>query len=148
MTPVNCRIRHDPECGQYGDCIRACIATILDVDAEDVPHFSHDDPAPETILMRVREWLCEWSRGTIGLLHLIFPGDVGLSDMLEYMGSINPDSTYMLFGNTGPGGGDHVVVCQADRIVHDPAWHRMPIRQPGRTLDGQPLWQLWFMVGR
>lgn len=39
MTPVEQRIPHDPMNGMYGDCMRACVASILDLEIEEVPHF-------------------------------------------------------------------------------------------------------------
>lgn len=32
-------ILHDPENGQYGDCMRATIASILELESNEVPHF-------------------------------------------------------------------------------------------------------------
>lgn len=35
-------VLHDPENGVWGDCFRACIASLLGKRTEEVPHFFHD----------------------------------------------------------------------------------------------------------
>lgn len=47
MTPVDQEFLHKPEEGQYGDCQRAVIASLLDLPASEVPHFcaiAKDEP--------------------------------------------------------------------------------------------------------
>lgn len=39
MTPVDQEFLHRPEIGQYGDCQRAVIASLLDLPISEVPHF-------------------------------------------------------------------------------------------------------------
>lgn len=39
MTPVDCEFEHDPP-RQNGDCLRACVASLLDLPLSEVPHFS------------------------------------------------------------------------------------------------------------
>lgn len=123
MTPVRCRVKHDPP-NSYGDCVRACVATILDLDAEDVPHFYHDNPTGEVGMERMREWLRER-----GLAPFVtgYPPDP-LAEVLGYMNTVNPHVPYMLFGGTGDG--DHVVVCIGGKIVHNPAWYGCSIIEP------------------
>jgi hypothetical protein len=43
MTPVDQEFVHLPEQGQYGDCMRACVASLLDLPITDVPHFAQID---------------------------------------------------------------------------------------------------------
>lgn len=38
MIPVHSQVVHDPP-ATYGDCLRACIASVLEVPAQCVPHF-------------------------------------------------------------------------------------------------------------
>lgn len=40
MKPQDQRVMHDPENGQQGDCMRAVIASLLELDIEAVPHFA------------------------------------------------------------------------------------------------------------
>ena len=39
MTPVDQEFTSQPEIGQFGDCARACIASLLDLPIAEVPHF-------------------------------------------------------------------------------------------------------------
>lgn len=39
MKPVKQQFIHDPESGLHGDCQRAVIASLLELDITDVPHF-------------------------------------------------------------------------------------------------------------
>ena len=40
MTPVQQQFLHDDAAGVVGDCFRACVASILDLPIEAVPHFA------------------------------------------------------------------------------------------------------------
>lgn len=127
MQPVHCRTRHDPP-HSYGDCVRACVASLLELPPEDVPHVYHDNCDGPEGMRRMREWLRE--RG-YGLFASNYDG-VPLSEMLSFMGELNPDVHYMLFGGTGDGG-DHVVICHGDKIVHNPAWYGCSLVGPAST---------------
>lgn len=39
MIPVSQEFLYDPANGQHGDCMRACIASLLDLPRAEVPHF-------------------------------------------------------------------------------------------------------------
>ena len=56
MIKVNQRIKHDPDNGVYGDCMRACIASLLEYKYEEVPHFYTVDDAEE-FDKKLREFL-------------------------------------------------------------------------------------------
>jgi hypothetical protein len=43
VTPVDQQFLHLPDQGQHGDCMRACIASLLDLPIADVPHFAQID---------------------------------------------------------------------------------------------------------
>lgn len=127
MTPVQCRVPHRPEEGKYGDCIRACVASLLELDAEAVPHFAEDNPSGELMMDRMRLWL----KGR-GLAPFITGyGDCSISQLLEDMEDRHPDVHYMLFGGTGEG--DHVVIAKGGAIVHNPAWVGCRLIGPGST---------------
>lgn len=126
MIPVNCRVKHDPANGTYGDCIRACIATMMELDAEKVPHFKHDDCDGPTLNKRIRTWL-EMHNFAPFWLH--YDGKDSLKDTLAMIGELNTNATYMLYGSIV--GGDHVMVCRGDKIVHDPAWFPQTFVGPG-----------------
>jgi hypothetical protein len=127
MIPVVCRVKHDPEAGTYGDCLRACIASVLEMQAEDVPHFTEDNPGGPIANKRLALFLRSlgfapfWSN---------YDGNANVEDVLEHQGVQNPDAVFLLFGQTS-GGGDHVIVCRGGEIIHDPAWYRSPMIAPG-----------------
>lgn len=43
MTPVDQEFLHKPEEGQHGDCMRACLASVLDLPIIAVPNFAQLD---------------------------------------------------------------------------------------------------------
>lgn len=115
MTPVFCATTHNPP-ETYGDCLRACIASVLDKPSGEVPHFAHDGADPRVVLKRCREYL-----NTTG--HTVFISQyppVDRSELFGMMSEDNPGVIYLLFGLVAEGGG-HVVVCQGGRVVHNPA---------------------------
>jgi hypothetical protein len=126
MIPVHCRVKHDPENGTYGDCLRACVATIMEMDAEQVPHFFHDNCDGETAMHRLREWSRQYG---VGPFTAHFSGDIPMADVLAMQAQQNGGVPYMLFGSTESG--NHVVVCRNDKVVHDPAWYSSPLVKAG-----------------
>lgn len=118
MIPVTCRVKHDPENGTYGDCMRACIASLLELDAEAVPHFYEGDCDAHEGMNRVVSFVAP-----LGYMpfYIAFDGANSLDETLSYMAAANPQSHYLLFGMSS-GGGDHVVVCRGGEVVHNPAW--------------------------
>jgi len=130
MKPNSCRVRHDPESGLYGDCLRACVASLLNYsDADLVPHFFNDDCDGETARIRLNEWLNEQK---LHSFYMFFDGDLPMSDVMNHMKESNPNIYYLLFGKTTKEN-DHVVVAVNDRVVHDPAWLKSPIYEAGST---------------
>lgn len=141
MTPVMCRVKHDPP-HSYGDCLRACIATVMDMDAEQVPHFADMGATANETLASARRWLA--SRG-LTIATFAMPGDEPLASLLEWMEQMNPTVTWLLFGATGVSGdGLHVNVCQGGRVVHDPGWIPSSIKSPYREGDVS-IWQIWVV---
>lgn len=126
-----CRVRHDPANGQFGDCLRACIASVLSIqDPLTVPHFFHDGCDGDVGHSRMKEWL----RANHGLIpfYVGIDGDYKLTETLQFMGgdvSVT-DAVYMLMGSIGDEWGDHIVVCRGAEIVHDPAWFKMQLQGP------------------
>ena len=127
MTPEICTVKHDPANGTYGDCVRACVASILDLDSEAVPHFYHDDADGAIIQRRMIDFLAP-----IGLAPFVihYPGALNRDELFALLGEVNPAGHYMLFGSF-PQGGDHVIVCKGGEVVHDPAWAHAPLINPG-----------------
>lgn len=132
MTPQHCRVKHEPPL-TYGDCLRACVATVMDKQPEHVPHFADDGASGDVAMARLRDWLASEE---LAPFITAYPGDIALADLLDMMRTMNPASVYILFGGTGSG--DHCVVCQGGEVVHNPAWY-------GSSLVG-PCSQGWWQV--
>lgn len=126
MKPVHCRIAHEPENGKYGDCVRACIASLLELPAEDVPHFYEDDPGGDVANERIKTFLA--TKGFVPFW-TFFDGETPLQAIFDQMLHANAGVYYMLFHETNAGG-DHVVICQNDAVDFDPAWYRSGIKGP------------------
>ena len=126
MIPVSCRVKHDPENGTYGDCLRAVVASILEIEPpENVPHFFHDNPGGDEGHERLREYL-----KTQGLVPFMtyFSGDDSLENILQTQQSINPDVHFALFCQSETA--DHVVVCGNGKVVHNPSWVQGSVTGP------------------
>jgi hypothetical protein len=117
VKPVKQRYRHDPENGVCGDCHRAAMASILDRDIDDVPHFCDGDPSGEEFNRRIDQWLDDQ-----GLVQFVTPfsGDLPLGDILRSVSANNPGHYYILGGESRTGV-NHSVVCHEGEIVHDPS---------------------------
>lgn len=134
MTPHICKVKHDPP-NSWGDCLRACVASILDVpEVERVPHFVFDGNDEQGVI-RFKDYLRQ--------LHHVRPFYMGiggeLDDVFRMMAEVNRDIEYLLFCRCG--GGDHVVVCKNDKVIHDPAWYKQAITGPCESAGG-----LWVIV--
>lgn len=126
MKPAMCRVKHDPENNLYGDCLRASVATILDIDDPDeVPHFVHDGCDAETLIKRIEEYA-----NSVGLhpFYVHFDSSANREDILNGIETTNPGVSFLLFGNNGEN--DHVLVCGKGRVLHDVAWVKTPMTKP------------------
>lgn len=123
MTPVYCQITHNPP-ETYGDCLRACVATVLDLQSHEVPHFYNDGCSGEVGTQRLRDWLKSRKQAAF---FVAFDSYMPRNDVVQSVGIMNPGAVYLLFGATK--NGDHVVVCQDGEIVHDPSVHPVEINR-------------------
>lgn len=118
MTPVMCHSAHRPP-ERYGDCLRACVASILELDAREVPHFFErgDEAAGNELL---HTWL-----STHGYYPFVAQLPGSLSDVFDFM---RPNGHYILMGRTDDG--PHAVVCCGGAEVHNPHWFGSPLVGP------------------
>lgn len=127
---------HDDAAGLVGDCHRACIASLLELNAEEVPHF-YDYPMEEsgdqgTEAQRV--WLAER-----GLAYVEIPTwHKTVDESLSFVGYYAGDVHYLLVGKSRLGFA-HIVVCHGVEVVHDPTYG-LPHGLAGPTDDGH----FWF----
>jgi len=126
MIPVHCRVKHDPENGMYADCMRACVASILELEPEAVPHFTDGHPPADEVYAALDDFLSGMGLAAFGVA---FPGSLSFGELLEHFGALNPNATYMLIGRNGEGD-NHCVVCQGGVVAHDPAWFRSKMDGP------------------
>jgi hypothetical protein len=115
----------DPENGKFGNCFQACIASMLELPLEDVPHFAQ--LACEREIARGVPPAEAWKGGTDwwymlnewlaprGLYYIEFTEvEAWHEDILKQLGY------HLLIGKSPRGDFDHVVVARAGEIVHDP----------------------------
>jgi hypothetical protein len=108
MKPVNQSIFHDPSNNSFGDCYRACIASILELNIEDVPHFmlEHD------WRKRIRNILLFLKKYN----YTLYSVD-GLTDY-----TLEGENEYFIVSGNSPRNKNnkHAVVGYKGKIVHDP----------------------------
>jgi len=115
MIPIYMKHKHNPP-HSYGDCLRACVASILE--ADDVPHFHVDGEADDAVIrsrlddyLRTEHALTSWAIGY---------GEIPLDDMLSGLSDDNPGKNFILFGAISTGE-PHAVVCRDGCVIHDPS---------------------------
>lgn len=119
MRRVWGQVKHDPTAGTVGDCFRAALASLLDLEARSVPHFMGDNRTPEQVFAQIRAWLTPQGLGLVLMPFRLEPGET-VGKVLGLMKAINPGEVYLLQAQHPDFGEDHVVVCQGDRMLHDP----------------------------
>jgi hypothetical protein len=83
-----------------GNCLRACLASILEIDIEAMPHFEEKG---EYWFTDLRRWMRKFNGKTVH----VFPG------------TFKPEG-YCLAAGMSPRNIYHCVVCLDGEIVHDP----------------------------
>lgn len=117
MKRIYSSVPHAPASGQFGDCFRAVIASLLDQQLiDDVPHFFATGSV-EAGYRDLDDYLKEW----FGLCYVEtrLPGDYDLADILDTIGDAYPDLYVILGGRTL--GANHVVIVRNGEIVHNPS---------------------------
>jgi len=98
MKPIMQKNMHKPEDGIIGDCYRACICSLLEIDDVDIPNFVEDKNYPLNVVEFLR------TKGFRMGNSIEEPKD------MEY---------YMVFGMS-PRGFRHSVIYSKGKLVHDP----------------------------
>jgi len=117
VKPVKQQFRHFPEYGLWGDCHRACIASILELPLEEVPHFCDGGQEVGGLDCPVRSWLDE--RGLFQT-NTPYNGNIDLDQLLHDLGIVLP-GIYFILGGSSRNGVGHSLVAGEGRIVHDPS---------------------------
>lgn len=106
-------VLHDPANGRWGDCMRTCLAMMLGMDRDAVPHHNRELNAGEQDQL-FRDWL-----GARGMGLMAFGYAASVDYVAEAMRVWNPGSPYILSGKS-PRGTQHVVVVTPDGRMLDP----------------------------
>lgn len=110
MTPL-----FQEKSGVGGDCMRAAVASVLELPLSEVPHFMGGPNGP-------REWplaLGAWAHGRgLEVLPVAPQGD--LAAVLHHMGEHYPDEFFVLCGRVAGKDYGHCVVGKGDAVVHNP----------------------------
>jgi hypothetical protein len=94
--------------GANGRCWPACIASILEIPLSEIPEFSTD---PDQWLSDVQEWLAG-----LGLYYVqVKPDDPAMKAAFA-----QDEPLYHAIEGLSPRGGQHAVVGDRGRMVHDP----------------------------
>lgn len=117
MKPVDQTIFVDPG----GNCMSACLASLLELTLADVPNFSPKAKEPGAWHAAIQEWL-----ETRGFEALFFPIEAGPVSRGERIGTWTFEArshvpkAYYVLGGVTPRGGNHSVVARGTEIVFDP----------------------------
>lgn len=137
---------HDPDQGIWGDCFRTCIACLLDMEPEEVPHFADGDVTGKQVVDACQRWLGE--RG-LYLVCMHYEAEHSLRDIMQSVTHNNPGLRYMVSGKS-PRGTCHVVVFKDDAVDWDPGLGE--VSDPDESLvgpcdcdDGREFWFVEFI---
>lgn len=117
---------HRPASGQYGDCHRACYATILGVDLWEIPHF-YDEGRDHADALPIFHEL--WKRFGIREITNVYDGSADLSILLRTSEHFNPGIPFIL-GGMSRNLTNHSVVAWKGEIWHDPSLDQSGIIGP------------------
>lgn len=129
MKPRDMTTIHDPASGTFGDCSRAVIASLLEMDCDEVPHFLWDGCKDgNEFCRRINDWLRPMNLAFVtmpGFAHIL--GDIGVHGLHHEASGPSPRLPDY-----------HHAVCGRDgEVTHDP--------HPSRAGVGVEAWGV-FMV--
>lgn len=113
MTPTKQTILHDPANGQFGDCFRACIASLLDLPITAVPHVCDAKPDGDTTwYVEISEWLAIEH----GLIYFEFGNGDGWAESFAAAGG----ECFHVISGRSPRGHLHAIVGRNGEPFFDP----------------------------
>jgi len=131
---------HDPENGVYGDCHRACYASILGVPLDEIPHFFDKDRSWDEAQPLFKE---VHKKFNVMPMRFVFDGDAPMGDILETAHYQNPGVPF-IFGGISRSEVGHSVIGCGMRIVWDPSRNDVGIKGP----MGDGYWYVTYLVGK
>lgn len=127
MKPVDMLVLNDPENGKVGDCFRACLASLLEVSAEEVPHFLHDDCSIKIFYERIADFLK--------------PRGLKFIELWSYDKEWHPNVEYHTIHGDTTRGTYHAVVGKNGVVVHDPHPSRVGLLPESKSAS------VWYVFG-
>lgn len=125
----------EPGNGQRGDCYRTALSCLLELPAEEVPHFYEDAVSDEAddkwdFNKAIPAWITAWlaERGLLRIMTTI-SGD--LPTVLHYCSMMAGGSPYLLSGVSSTGI-SHVIVAQGSKMIWDPSPRNVGVVGPLR----------------
>ena len=107
---------HKPAEGEIGDCFRTCVACVLDMDVEKVPHAFKDvwKPDGSCVVPEAHEIMNRWL-AHLNLKFVEYPIEATREQLDLYLGHFLKD-THVLLGCNSKHGGHSVVAMNGDYI--------------------------------
>lgn len=119
MRPVYQKHGTDERSNIFGDCLRACVASLTELPLDETPHFRwgiyEDEGQSGSMWFHLRLWL---RARNIGLI-VTKVSCKAVDEALQWCMTHNPES-YLMLGGKGVGGQDHVCIVHKGKIVHEP----------------------------
>jgi len=125
MIPVDQTILHDPKNGKVGDCFRACVASLLELPPETVPHFAE---------LRRDLWFAEFTKWLedLGYSAIFIDVETIQKNVAEPTMVVGDDAIAIAGGIANGRTVPHSVLWSfagGGRMVHDPHPSRRGIRE-------------------
>ncbi|MDR6431247.1 hypothetical protein [Brucella pseudogrignonensis] len=131
------KFKHDPAAGTWGDCWRTCVACILRLPVENVPHVFDKGVSSKEAHAAMKEFLD--LRG-IHTISTCFKADgMDLDGFLSITAGWFGDMPFMLIGRSA-NDTNHVVIARNGAIIHDPSLDLSGIVGPHHEGDGKFYW--------
>lgn len=136
MIPVDQSIMHDPDNKRYGDCWRACVASVLELSLENVPHFAGN--GGENSFDPTKDYLRFMAKHGFLVMSIHMP--VGKNGLVSHPVPVEDEHPYyFIIGKSPRCKDDHVCVGYQQGLLHDP--------HPGKTgLDSISVFEILFKI--
>ena len=122
ITRQEQRYRHQPEKGIYGDCLRTCVAMLLDRRRDEIPHWLDKGDVDGWDEERDR-WM---ELQGLWFIEIPYTGEGIQADHIARVRlEMNPGVPFMLTGKS-PRLTNHCVVIDGNGDIHDPHPDRIP----------------------
>jgi len=135
------KFHHKPDEGVFGDCFRTCLAVLLGVDADEVPHFLRSGTFDDA---EYEQWL---KSNELHLIRVTFPGETPQENVMFTADQMGGGLPYLLSGYSRTPS-NHVVVAKGNEIICDPSLTESGIVGPMRHDNGSQDWWIEWLVRR